>query len=131
MVGRCVLLVNFFLRGETNKMPKVTLQTLGRKLVEKRGTRGIREVAKEIGISPATLSRVERGHLPDLETFGKVCRWLDVDPGQVLGVTSAVSATPRAAVHFKKDRALHPKTAQALAQMILAAQRALMASEGA
>lgn len=111
-------------------MTKLTLQTLGRKLLEKRGDRGIREVAAEIGVSPATLSRVERGHLPDLETFRKICGWLGVDPGEVLGVKAAATATPKAAVHFKKDRSLEPKTAQALAQMILAAQRALMASEG-
>jgi len=55
-------------------MPRLTLQALGRKLLDKRGNRGIRDVAQEIGISPATLSRVERGYLSDLETFGKICR---------------------------------------------------------
>ena len=50
-------------------MQKLTLETLGLKVLEKREDRGVREVAKEIGISPATLSRVERGNLPDLETL--------------------------------------------------------------
>jgi transcriptional regulator with XRE-family HTH domain len=112
-------------------MPKLTLQTLGRMLVEKRGTRGVRETAKEIGISPATLSRVERGYLPDLDTFGKVCDWLKIDPGQVLGVKAVAAPTPKAAVHFRKDQAVKPRTARALAEMILAAQRALMVTEGA
>jgi len=111
-------------------MPKLTLQTIGRKLVEKRGNQGIRKIAKEIGVSPATLSRVERGHLPDLETFGKICKWLNIDPGEVLGVKPSVSTIPKVAVHFRKDHALAFETAQALAQMILAAQRALMMSEG-
>lgn len=110
-------------------MPKITIQTLGRKLIEARGSRGIREVAKEIGVSPATLSRVERGHLPDLETFGKICKWLKIDPGHVLGVSPAPSARPAIAVHFRKDQALNPETAKALANMILAAQRAILASE--
>lgn len=109
-------------------MPKLTLQSLGRMLMEKRGSRGIRETAKEIRISPATLSRVERGYLPDLETFGKICKWLNVDPGEVLGVKPPVSPAPKVAVHFRKDLELTPKTAQALAQMILAAQRALTLS---
>ena len=111
-------------------MTAITLQTLGRKLVEKRGSRGIREVAAEVGVSPATMSRVERGHLPDLDTFSKICRWLGVDPGEVLRMKTAVSARPAVAVHFRKDRALEQKTARALADMIMAAQRALMASEG-
>ena len=111
-------------------MSKLTLQTLGRMLVERRDKRGLREVAREIGVSPATLSRFERGYLPDLDTFGKICKWLKVDPGQVLGVKPVVAATPKTAVHFRKDQALKPETAQALAEMILAAQRALMATEG-
>ena len=82
-------------------------------------------------MSPATLSRVERGHLPDLDTFGKVCKWLGVDPGEVLRVKPSVTARPKVAVHFRKDRELAPATARALAELILAAQRALMASEGA
>lgn len=110
-------------------MPKITLQALSRKLVDKRGDRGIREVAKEIGISPATLSRVERGYLPDIETFGKICRWLDLDPGQVLGVPSSSRHKPAIGVHFRKDQVLAPKTAQALAELILAAQRALVTTE--
>lgn len=107
----------------------MTLQTLGRKLLEKRGERGVRKVAAEIGVSAATLSRVERGYLPDLETFRKVCRWLGVDPGEVLRIKPPTASTPVAAVHFRKDQLLSAKTAQALADMILAAQRALIAAE--
>jgi len=114
-------------------MPKLTIQALGLRLVEKRGAKGVREIAREIGISPATLSRVERGHLPDLETFKKICKWLGVDPGDVFGFSSSPASsqqTPTVAVHFKKDRSLEPATAQALAQMILAAQRAWLVSGG-
>ena len=114
-------------------MPKLTIQVLGRRLVEKRGAKGVREIAREIGISPATLSRVERGHLPDLETFKKICKWLGVDPGEVFGFSSSPASSqpiPTVAVHFKKDRSLEPATAQALAQMILAAQRAWLVSGG-
>ena len=112
-------------------MPRLTLQALGRKLLDKRGNRGIRDVAQEIGISPATLSRVERGYLSDLETFGKICRWLNVDPGEVLGVKSTSTAASQASVHFRKKPVLRPETAQALGQLILAAQRALIALEEA
>lgn len=37
------------------------------------------DVCGEIGISKATLSRIERGSLPDIETFIKICNWLQVE----------------------------------------------------
>ena len=111
-------------------MPKITLETLGRRLAEKRGALGIRLAAEEIGVSPATLSRVERGFLPDLETFRKICRWLEVDPGQVLELTPPRPATPRVAVHFKKSATLSPATAKALATMVINAHRAWLSTEG-
>jgi transcriptional regulator with XRE-family HTH domain len=109
-------------------MPKITLQAVGRKLIEKRGDRGIREVSKEVGVSPATLSRVERGFLSDLETFGKVCRWLNLDPREILGLPAPSDSAPKIGVHFRKKQTLAPKTAEALAQMILAAQRQMLYS---
>lgn len=45
----------------------------------KRGKKGLRDTATEIGdISAATLSRIEQGKLPDVETFILICKWLDV-----------------------------------------------------
>jgi transcriptional regulator with XRE-family HTH domain len=37
---------------------------------------GIREVAKEIGVSPATLSRIERGEEMNGQTLAKVIMWM-------------------------------------------------------
>jgi transcriptional regulator with XRE-family HTH domain len=110
-------------------MARLTLQQLGDKLRKARGDRGIREVAAEIGVSSATLSRVERGKVPDLDTFAKTCRWLKVDPAEVLGVdTGRLSDEDTglvASAHFKADQAMNPELAGALAEMILAAQRML------
>ena len=111
-------------------MAKIDLQTIGKLAREKRGDVGIRATAKVIGISSATLSRIERGFLPDLETFGKVCKWLEIDPGEVLGVKETVSEIPKVSVHFKKDQTIKPKTAKALADMIIHAHRSLIASGG-
>jgi transcriptional regulator with XRE-family HTH domain len=103
-----------------------TLENLGRLLQEKRGDRGIREVAREIGISHATLSRVERGHLPDLENYQKICRWMGIEISSVTGMASTTKEpAPVAQVHFRKTPTISPKTAQALAKMILAAQAML------
>ena len=110
-------------------MPNVNIHMLGQMLAQKRSGVGIRAVAKEIGVSPATLSRVERGFLPDLETFSKICEWVGVNPANVLGVKVKSEQIPKVAVHFKKSAALAPNTAKALAQMVLAAHRAWLASE--
>lgn len=83
-------------------MDKITIKNLGLIVAKKRGRTGIRAVAKDIGISAATLSRIENGRLPALDTFGKVCAWLEVDPGEVLGYVAPQKASadaPRAAAH--------------------------------
>ena len=50
-----------------------SLRTLGRLVGEKRGKVGIRATAREIGLSPATLSRVENGQMHGLANFSKIC----------------------------------------------------------
>lgn len=111
----------------------MTLLRLGKMLRDRRGSRGVREVAAEIGISPATLSRVESGKLPDLLTFKKICSWLKVDPAKILELPAG-SAQPTeiddvlggaAAVHMRSDVTLTPEAANDLAQLILVAQREL------
>lgn len=67
-------------------MARKGLYSLSAILRERRGHRGLREVAKEIGTSTPTLSRVENGKMPDLDTFGKLCRWAAIDPGELLGI---------------------------------------------
>ena len=91
------------------------LENLGRRVIEKRGAQGIRATAKEIGLSHATLSRVERGFLPDLEASPKPNK-----NSQPSGV---------AQVHFRKKPTTSPDTAHALAELILAAQKALLSED--
>lgn len=112
-------------------MATLSLESLGRLVAERRASKGMREAAKEIGISPATLSRVENGHLPDLENFRLICDWLGVDPGSLLGVkvNAMPQQQPSVRVHFRKDATIKLETAQSLANMILAAQRALIIQE--
>ena len=108
-------------------MAKLSLSSLGPHVRKKRGTKGIRETANKIGISTATLSRVENGRLPDLDTFAKICRWLNIDPGEILDCsTSAPSDShpkPQIAyAHMRSDKNPSPDVAKALGEMILAAQ---------
>ena len=110
-------------------MTTPSVKSLGALVAKKRGPLGIRVAAAQIGISAATLSRVENGQLPDLENFGKICRWLKIDPAAILGVDTAAEVRPVAAVHFRKGQTMKLETAKALAEMILAAQRAMMARD--
>ena len=109
--------------------PVKSLGQLGELVAEKRGELGLRATAAEIGVSPATLSRVEQGHLPDLANFTKICGWLKVDPSTILGLDNVGRGKPVAAVHFRKPQAVDQETAKALADMILAAQRAMVARQ--
>jgi len=98
---------------------------LGRLIARKRGSRGIRTAALEADVSPATLSRVENGNVPDLATFAKICRWLEVDPSRFLGGAEDDAQQSRpAVVHFRKSKTVSPETANSLGALILAAQKA-------
>src|SRR5579864_8438742 len=107
----------------------MSILKLGKLLMERRGNEGIREFAKKLGVSPATLSRVENGKLPDLETFSKICDKLDLDPAEILQVGkkshSKIASAPVTAVHvhFRADPHQDPEAAQDLAKLILAAQK--------
>lgn len=111
-------------------MPKRTLESLGALVREKRGKAKLRETAAEIGISPPTLMRVEGGRIPDVETFGKLCRWLQIDPGLFLGFEHKrePEAQPEPplvymSAHYKTDHNPQPETVQALARMMMLARR--------
>ena len=83
----------------------------------RRGALGIRAAAKAAGVSPATMSRVEGGHTPDMETFERLCAWLGADPRQFLGGPHTEIV---AAVQFKKAAAVRPETARALGELVTA-----------
>ena len=111
-------------------MAKVTLQNLGTIVREKRGNSGLRQVARDIGTSPATLSRVEAGKMPDITTFGKLCRWLGVDAGRLLGIENSGSGliqepSETAVAHMRAQKEIAPTTAGSLASVIIKAQRML------
>ena len=111
-------------------MESVRIERLAKRIQERRAGKGIRAAAQEVGVSSATLSRVENGGVPDLETFVKICRWLDEDPAIYLGMRPATrSTTPTARVHFKKGAAIKEDSARALGTMILAVQQTLLEEE--
>ena len=106
---------------------RLRLSELAELVRERRGAKGVRAAAAEAGISPATFSRIENKHMPDLETFAKICRWLQVDPSEFLGIDLERKTPSTATVHFRKGRTVDEKTAKALGKAIIAAQKALRA----
>ena len=109
-------------------MVSVRLEQIGALVREQRRARGVRQVADEIGISPATLSRVENGKQPDISTFEKLCRWLQMSPEEFLDVGSPEPPSPTmsspitATAHLRAKRQISPQLAQALGEMIVRAQ---------
>jgi transcriptional regulator with XRE-family HTH domain len=97
------------------------LEDIGRLIAQRREKQelGVRAAAREIGISHATLSRVEKGFLPDLENYEKICKWLGIEADGVNLRTPSVNIPQ---VHFRREKTATPETAAALARMILAAQ---------
>lgn len=97
----------------------------------KRGRRGLRDVAREIGdVSPSTLSRVENGKLPDMETFLLICDWLSIPPATVIKTPDDRSTMPVSGdaesivVQLRASKDLDPEVASAIATMVIAARRA-------
>lgn len=51
---------------------------------KKRGKEGLRPTAQKIGIAPSTLFRIENHNIPTMDTFLKLCIWLQMKPWAVL-----------------------------------------------
>jgi transcriptional regulator with XRE-family HTH domain len=84
----------------------------------KRGKTGLRQLATEIGISASTLSRVEQGNLPDIDTYIKLCEWLGVSTDYFTTNQNVSDTQNDVVAHLRADRTLPPATAEALIQMI-------------
>jgi transcriptional regulator with XRE-family HTH domain len=109
---------------------EINIRELAALLRAKRGTTGLRAIAQEITekcgpVSSSTLSRVEQGNVPDLDTFVRLCRWLDVTTerlmfaGRDMKRPQAPDNTAEVVkAHLRADRTLDPTTAEALAKMI-------------
>ncbi|MDZ8069158.1 MAG: helix-turn-helix transcriptional regulator [Nostoc sp. DedQUE08] len=96
----------------------------------KRGARGLRETSTEIGnVSTATLSRVENGSTPDMETFLALCNWLQVQPAEFFVADQAeleLDAEEEIILLLLGDNRLDSNTSYTLAQIVRATYRYLL-----
>ena len=100
----------------------------------------IREAATVTGVSAPTISRVERGHVPERETLLRLARWAGVRIDPVLHenarrVRNTVVHGPDAStveaveLHLRADKNLSRDDAEALSEMFRLAYDALSAKE--
>jgi transcriptional regulator with XRE-family HTH domain len=79
----------------------------------------LRDLADEIDVSLNTLSRVERGYLPDLRNFQRIVDWLEVPAEMFLEPTSEEMTTPEIiARHLRSDRQLSREAALKIAALV-------------
>ena len=98
------------------------VEDLAKLLRDRRATKGLglRAAAAEAGVSFNTLARVERGHIPDIETFSRIARWVGRSPADFLEPGSVTSdSTPELIeAHLRGDPALSSDAAEAIASMV-------------
>jgi transcriptional regulator with XRE-family HTH domain len=94
----------------------------------------LRDLADETGISVNTLSRVERGYLPDLKNYQKITDWLGLPADTFLDSSEGQSPldTPDViARHLHSDTRLGPAAAAKIAAMVQDMYRSLAAERPA
>ena len=91
-------------------------------LKNKRAEKGLRTVAQEIGgVSFATLSRIEQGKVPDVDTFIRICKWLDVPTDTFIignSNTKTISTKEQVVYHLRAERELSKDVINTLIKMI-------------
>ena len=103
---------------------QTTLNTdlLAGMLKNKRADKGLRAIAAEIGgVSFATLSRIEQGKVPDVDTFIRICKWMNVPTDSFIvsnANTKTISTKDQVVAHLRAERTLKKETVDMLIQMI-------------
>lgn len=101
-------------------MPEPNTADLGVVLRSRRREKhlSLRDLHEQTGVSVNTLSRVERGHVPDLKNFQRILDWLD-EPAERFLEPAMGSSTPAViARHLRADRQLTTEAATKLASMV-------------
>jgi transcriptional regulator with XRE-family HTH domain len=76
----------------------------------------LRDLADQTGVSFNALSRVERGHIPDLKNFQKIVDWLEMPAEAFL---ESEQSTPRAiARHLQADHRLSETAATKITELV-------------
>lgn len=104
------------------KERRLSIDELGRLVRDERRRRGqsLRVAAGEIGTSFNTLSRVERGHVPDLRGFESIVEWLGLDPAAffVPSRQREITTTESVTHLLRSDPALTGQAAEQISELV-------------
>jgi transcriptional regulator with XRE-family HTH domain len=100
----------------------IPIEELAAEVRKKRGGRGLKALEEETGVSASTLSRVERGHVPDTQTLKKLARWLGVNiqaagAGEI-GIESDEDLERAVAVYLRAKKDLPEEAAASIAEAV-------------
>lgn len=113
----------------------IDAEELRRRVVERRQELGLslRAAAEDSGVPFNTLSRVEKGHLPDLANFSRLVAWVGLDPAGFFRATPRVrtESTPAAIrTSLHADQHLSEQAADQIAEIVAQLYRKLATQVG-
>jgi transcriptional regulator with XRE-family HTH domain len=100
---------------------KLDTEKLALMVRTKRASGGLRATAIEIGaISASTLSRIENGSVPDVNTFLLLCEWLEVSSEVFISpaILGEQTSVEKIISCIRTDQVLPNSIAQALIEII-------------
>jgi transcriptional regulator with XRE-family HTH domain len=104
------------------------VESLVAALDSERKARGLswRRVAKEAKVSPSTLTRMQQGKSPDVNTFSALTHWLDIPAERFYGEQSSAPRAqddPMAVIStlLRGKKKMNPKALAALQELVNAA----------
>jgi transcriptional regulator with XRE-family HTH domain len=105
---------------------EVNVSTLYSALDSKREAEELswRQVAQQVGVNHSIFTRLSKGHRPDVDTFVTLCAWLGLSPDRFIDGDSEQMPEETLEViasYLRADRALKPKSAEAIESVLRAA----------
>jgi lambda repressor-like predicted transcriptional regulator len=108
--------------------PRLDVYALIAALNAQREARGIswRKLAQEAGVSPSSLTRMQQGKLPDVNTFTALTHWLRIPAEKFLTATKLVGIRKphplaMASTLLRGNREMTPEALKALDELMQAA----------
>ena len=95
----------------------------GARIKKRRGSKNLRDTARELGTSTSTLDRIERGVLvPDVEFFLRLCAWMEALPHEFFHFPAAEGEQPgpleQVERALRRENTIDPELAEAIITLL-------------